>query len=85
MSWQGLPASVRKGYPNQEEALQGVAVLDRLRRALSEMSDKIFARIGEPSMAMGEAFGAEDWAVQLFAEEVIRGGPAFALSLVLGN
>lgn len=25
----------------------------------------------------------EDWAVELFAEEVVRGGPAFAVSLIL--
>lgn len=85
MSWQGLPESVKRGYPNQEEALKGVAVLDRLRRALAEMSDRIFQRIGGPSAAMGTAFGCEDWAVNLFSEEVVRGGPAFALSLVLGN
>lgn len=85
MSWQGLPESVKNGYPNQEEALQGVAVLDRLRRALAEMSDRVFQRIGGPSTAMGTAFGCEQWAVQLFSEEVIRGGPAFALSLMLGN
>jgi alpha-glucan, water dikinase len=33
--------------------------------------------------ALGRAFGVEGWAVDLFAEEVVRGGPAFALSLVL--
>lgn len=33
----------------------------------------------------GEAFGADSWAVNLFAEEVIRGGPAFAVSLVLSR
>ena len=25
----------------------------------------------------------EEWAVELFAEEVVRGGPAFAVSLIL--
>ena len=34
---------------------------------------------------MGQAFGAEDWASALFAEEVVRGGPAFAVSLVLSS
>eukprot|EP00210_Caulerpa_lentillifera_P004353 g4151.t1 len=80
MSWQGLPESVKRGYPNQEDALKGGAVLDRLRRALAEMSDRTYQRIGEPSAAMGTAFGCEEWAVNIFAEEVIRGGPAFALS-----
>lgn len=33
----------------------------------------------------GEAFGSDVWAINLFAEEVIRGGPAFAVSLVLSR
>ncbi|GMH39379.1 hypothetical protein BSKO_07277 [Bryopsis sp. KO-2023] len=84
-SWEGLPNSVRGGFPNQEEALQAVAVIDRIRRALGEISDGVFNRIGEASSVMGKAFGCEDWAVEIFSEEVVRGGPAFALSLVLGN
>jgi alpha-glucan,water dikinase len=35
------------------------------------------------SKAYGVAFGCEPWAVELFAEEVVRGGPAFAVSLVI--
>ncbi len=35
------------------------------------------------SRAFGNAFEVEDWAVELFAEEVVRGGPAFAMSLAL--
>ena len=31
----------------------------------------------------GEAFGVEAWARDLFAEEVVRGGPAFAVSLLI--
>ena len=34
---------------------------------------------------IGRACGIESWSVDLFAEEVIRGGPAFALSLVLSR
>lgn len=35
------------------------------------------------SRAYGRAFGVEPWAYEVFAEEVIRGGPAFAVSLVI--
>ena len=42
-------------------------------------------RIGSVSRLMGQAFEAEDWASALFAEEVVRGGPAFAVSLVLSS
>ena len=34
---------------------------------------------------MGEACGVERWASELFAEEVVRGGPAFAISLLLST
>lgn len=84
-SWEGLPQSIRKGHPSQEEALQAVAVIDRVRRALSDISDRVFERIGESSKVMGEAFGCEEWAVDIFSEEVVRGGPAFAVSLVLST
>ncbi|GAX78330.1 hypothetical protein CEUSTIGMA_g5772.t1 [Chlamydomonas eustigma] len=85
-TWQELPPSVRNGgRPNKEEALQAVAVINRIRRAIAEVSDRVVNRIGNVSRLMGEAFGAEDWASSLFAEEVVRGGPAFAVSLVLSS
>lgn len=36
-------------------------------------------------MSYGQSFKVESWAVQLFAEEVVRGGPAFAVSLAISN
>jgi hypothetical protein len=69
--WQELPASVRSGGRlTKEEALQAVAVVGRVRRAISEISDRIVLRIGAESKAMGDACGAENWASELFAEEV---------------
>jgi alpha-glucan, water dikinase len=35
--------------------------------------------------AIGENCGVERWTIDLFAEEVVRGGPAFAVSLVLAT
>lgn len=48
-----------------------------------QVSDAVSARIGPVSSAYGKAFNIESWAVDLFAEEVVRGGPAFAVSLVI--
>lgn len=42
-------------------------------------------RLGHVGSSYGEAFGVEAWARELFAEEVVRGGPAFAVSLVLSS
>eukprot|EP00891_Asterochloris_glomerata_P007880 jgi/Astpho2/7880/e_gw1.00117.125.1_t len=83
-AWQGLPAKVQQGsYPAKDEALKAAAVIDRIRRAIAATSDSVSQRIDPISSAMGHAFGVDSWAVDLFAEEVVRGGPAFAVSLVL--
>lgn len=71
------------GRPSKEDALLAVAVVNRIRRALADISDATVNRIGNVSVAFGRAFGVERWAYELFAEEVIRGGPAFAVSLVI--
>mmetsp|Transcript_20854 Transcript_20854/g.62756 ORF Transcript_20854/g.62756 Transcript_20854/m.62756 type:complete len:1085 (+) Transcript_20854:1468-4722(+) len=83
--WLALPQSVLAGTrPSKEDALKAAAVVDRIRRALSHVSDNLSSVVEPISTGLGKAFGVAGWAVELFAEEVIRGGPAFALSLVLG-
>lgn len=57
-------------------------MVDRIRRALADVSDRVSSVVEPISTGLGKAFGVADWAVELFAEEVVRGGPAFALSLV---
>lgn len=63
--------------------VQATAVVDRIRRAIAAVSDRISLRVEPISRAFGSAFDVENWAVELFAEEVVRGGPAFAVSLAL--
>jgi alpha-glucan,water dikinase len=41
--------------------------------------------IGGFSTALGNACKCDPWAVEIFAEEVVRGGPAFAISLVISG
>lgn len=83
--WQSLPQSVTAGArPSKGDALRAAAVVDRIRRALSTVSDKLSGVVEPISSGLGKSFGVAGWAVDLFAEEVVRGGPAFALSLVLG-
>jgi alpha-glucan,water dikinase len=57
--------------------------VDRMRRAIAATSDAVSERLMPISSTLGSAFGVDDWYVDLFAEEVVRGGPAFAVSLVL--
>ncbi|KAK9816496.1 hypothetical protein WJX72_001009 [[Myrmecia] bisecta] len=83
-AWQDLPQPLRAGnHPSKEDALKAAAVIDRVRRAVAETSDRISGLLQPISTTFGEAFGVDDWAVELFSEEVVRGGPAFAVSLVL--
>lgn len=85
-AWLELPNKVRQGeQPSKDEALKAMAVLDRLRRALGAVSDLVSGALGDISTNFGHAFGCEAWAVQLFSEEVVRGGPSFAVSLILSS
>jgi alpha-glucan,water dikinase len=47
------------------------------------LTDHIVNTIGDFSRALGTAAKCDPWAVEIFAEEVVRGGPAFAVSLVI--
>ena len=83
-AWQELDREVKfGGYPSKDQALRGMAVVERIQRALAGVSDMMVNSLQDISSTLGNAFGCDDWAVQLFAEEVVRGGPAFAVSLVL--
>ena len=73
------------GRPSREEALQAVAVINRVRRMLSHISDGIVNRLQRFATALGRAAKCDPWAVEIFAEEVVRGGPAFAVSLVISS
>jgi hypothetical protein len=48
-------------------------------------ADRIVNTIGGFAAALGRAAGCDPWAVEIFAEEVVRGGPAFAISLVISG
>jgi len=85
-AWQALPAGVRLGggaRASRDEALLAVAAAGRVRRAVAAASDAVVARVGRFATSLGRAAGCDAWAVDVFAEEVVRGGPLFAVSLAL--
>jgi alpha-glucan, water dikinase len=85
-AWQELPVDVKSGRPPaKDDALKAMAVIDRISRALATLSESATAVLAPTATAYGDAMSCEPWAVQLFAEEVIRGGPAFAVSLALSS
>lgn len=78
--WTKLAATKAAG---REQALHFKSVADRAARWLQSFTDAVYRRLQPKADYLGSAFKAADWVVSLFSEEVVRGGPTFALSLVL--
>ncbi len=64
-------------------SLQAKAVVDRLQRGLGNFIDRYHQLLQPKAESLGKAFHAASWSVTLFAEEVVRGRPAFVLSVLL--
>jgi alpha-glucan,water dikinase len=78
--WGKLCTRAREG---QDWALHAKSVADRTARWVQEFSSAVYQSLQAKAEFMGKAFGAQAWTMNLFSEEVIRGGAAFALSLAL--
>jgi alpha-glucan,water dikinase len=78
--WKALLAQPRDG---RDWALQARSVADRAARWVQGCTDSLYRRVQPKAEVLGEGFGAAKWVVPLFGEEVVRGGSAFALSLLL--
>jgi alpha-glucan, water dikinase len=78
--WGAIASRPRDG---REWALHARSVADRAARWLQGFTSDLYEQLQPRAEFLGEAFGIEPWSVSLFSEEVIRGGPAFALSLLL--
>ena len=83
-AWQNLPEHYKtKGSLDKEEALLVSSVVDRMKRAVGDLSDKTTALLQPLAHGIGSRTGCDQWTVELFTEEVVRGGPAFSVSLVV--
>ena len=67
----------------REWALHAQAVLERLRRELAALVDGDVHLLQPVAEYLGRAFGAADWSVRLFSEEVVRGRLDFVASALL--
>ncbi|KAL5826788.1 hypothetical protein ACOSQ3_018629 [Xanthoceras sorbifolium] len=66
-------------------ALYAKSVLDRTRLALASKADW-YQRVLQPSAEyLGSRLGVDQWAVNIFTEEIVRAGSAAALSLLLNR
>jgi alpha-glucan,water dikinase len=68
---------------NADAALKIKSVCDRFSRILTSIVDGFVNTLDSKAKYLGEAFHAEEFAVSLFTEEIIRGSIFFALSMVL--
>jgi alpha-glucan,water dikinase len=60
------------------------SVADRIGRALSAWIDRFYQLLQPKAEYLGHGFHAEDWTIQLFSEEIVRGNSvSFALSTLL--
>jgi alpha-glucan,water dikinase len=66
-------------------ALQADAAVDRLSRVLGNSMDFYYQMLQPKAEFLGRAFNADPWVISLFSEEVVRGRPAFVLSMLLGR
>jgi alpha-glucan,water dikinase len=73
----------RMPHSGKDWALQSRAVLDRLARALGAVIDHYYQVLQPKAEFLGRAFHADSWTISLFSEEVVRGKPVFALSMLL--
>jgi alpha-glucan,water dikinase len=67
----------------REWPLHAEAVLERIGRAIASFSDHYHRLLQPKAELLGKAFHADSWTITLFSEEVLRGRPAFVLSMVL--
>lgn len=78
--WAALLPLPRDG---REWALHARSVADRTARWIQSFTAEFYQQLQPKAEFLGEACAVEKWVVPPFGEEVIRGGPAFPLGLLL--
>lgn len=74
-----------KGMPrfSKDWSLHAKAVLERVSRAAGMYVDRYYQLFQSKAEYLGRAFKADAWTITLFTEEVVRGMPAFVLSMLI--
>jgi alpha-glucan,water dikinase len=71
------------GPLDRERALHVRSVADRAARWLQSRTDQLYQCLQPKAEVLGAAFHVDAPLIAIFSEEVVRGGPTFALSLLL--
>jgi alpha-glucan,water dikinase len=80
---QQYPRLLEAQRDDADWALRLKSVTDRVSRVVGEWTDALLTQLQPKAELLGAAFEAEDWTIELFGEEVVRGGPAFTLSRLM--
>ncbi len=64
-------------------ALRAKSVTDRFSRVVGEWTNALLTQLQPNAEILGGAFHAAEWTIELFGEEVIRGGSAFTVSRLM--
>ena len=64
-------------------SLHARSILDRLERSTGEFIDRFYQIFQPKAEFLGNALNIDQWAVNLFSEEAVRGRPAFILSQLI--
>jgi alpha-glucan,water dikinase len=62
--------------------LQAESVLDRIERTVGDYAHGYQILFQPKAEFLGKSFHADAWTIRLFSEELMRGGPVFALSVL---
>lgn len=73
----------REPVSGKDWALQAGALAERLTRGLAGFGERFRDLLQPKAELLGQAFGADAWAVEIFSEEVVRGTLASVLSTLL--
>jgi len=63
--------------------LRAKATLDKVTRSMHAVVDKYYILFQDKAELLGSQFHAQEWTVELFTEEMVRGSPFFVLSVIL--
>lgn len=70
---------------NSHWALYSKSVLDRTRLALTSKAEWYHRQLQPSAEYLGACLGVDEWAVDIFTEEIIRAGSAASLSVLLNR
>ncbi|MDA8086982.1 MAG: hypothetical protein M0Z75_09805 [Nitrospiraceae bacterium] len=81
--WRRLVQEENAAKSAREWSLLAESAVDRMQRAIGSFALQYQELLQPKAEYLGREFHASPWTVDLFTEEILRGRPAFALSLLL--